>query len=192
MNNQTSEGTKVAAAQLSRVIFCLVWRPNNVAHGCPLLRHFHSEPCPMDHRLGGSVWGRLLRFAGLPLDNKVRANQFPRSVSRAKPFRCFMVTVSIPSRARSAVVIPAIGLPPSAPCQAPSFLLSPPALKQATNALFLLGDSSTTGACRSPAARTDAEGEQIGSAGKAGSTALSLRRVMSAPLDMTKASLAAA
>ena len=154
--------------QLSRG--CLVGRPNNVAHGRPLSRpsrallHFHSE----------------LR---LPLDNKVRANQFPRSVSPAEPFRCFVVTVSIPSRARSAVVIPDIGLPPSAPCQAPSFLLSPPALKQVTNALFLLGDSSAIGACRFPGARTVAEEEQIVSPREAGSTERPLRLVMSAPLD---------
>src|SRR6476659_5754657 len=85
----------------------------------------------------------------------VRANQFPRSVSRAEPFRLFMVTVSIPSRARSAVVMPDTGLPPGAPCQAPSFLLSLPALKQATNALLLLGERSPTGACLSPGAKDE-------------------------------------
>src|SRR6516164_6988552 len=130
----------------------------------------------------------LLQFAGLPLDNKVRANQFPRSVSRAEPFRCFVVTVSIPSRARSAVVMPDIGLPPSTPCQAPFFLLSPPALKQATNAALFAGDSSAIGACRSPAARTDTEEGQIVSPREAGSPALPLRLVMSAPLGMKKGS----
>ena len=92
----------------------------------------------------------------------------------------------MPSRARSAVVIPDIGLPPNAPCQAPFFLLSPPALKQATNAFFLLGDSSSIGACRSPGARNDAEEEQIVSFREAGSSGLLLRLVMSAPLGMTK------
>ncbi len=129
---------------------------------------------------------RLVQFVGLPLDNKVRANQVPRSVSRAEPVRCLVVTVNMPSRARSAVVIPDIGLPPNAPCQAPFFLLSPPALKQATNAFFLLGDSSSIGACRSPGARNDAEEEQIVSFREAGSSGLLLRLVMSAPLDMTK------
>jgi hypothetical protein len=98
----------------------------------------------------------------------------------------------MPSRARSAVVIPDIGLPPNAPCQAPFFLLSPPALKQATNAFFLLGDSSAIGACRSPGARTDTEEGQIVSLREAGSTALPLRLVMSAPFGMTKAPSAAA
>jgi hypothetical protein len=66
-----------------------------------------------------------------------------------------VVTVSIPSRARSAVVMPNTGLPPGAPCQAPSFLLSPPALKQATNALLLLGDRSAMGACLSRGAKEE-------------------------------------
>jgi hypothetical protein len=61
-------------------------------------------------------------------------------------------------------------------------------LKQATNALLLLGDSSAIGACRSPGARTDTEEGEIVSLRKAGFTALPLRLVMSAPLGMTKSS----
>jgi hypothetical protein len=121
---------------------------------------------------------------GVPSDNKVRANQFPRSVSRAEPVRCCTFSVNIPSRARSAVVIPDIGLPPCGPCQAPSFLFSPPALKQLTNACLLLGDRSPIGACPSLGART---GERnFVSLRKVGSAALSLRLIMRAPWDTTK------
>src|SRR5262249_29101396 len=38
------------------------------------------------------------------------------------------------------------GLPPAYPCQAPSFLWSPPALKQATRAFRLAGDRIAIGA----------------------------------------------
>jgi hypothetical protein len=115
---------------------------------------------------------------GVPSDNKVRANQFPRSVSRAKPFPCF---ISIPSRARSAVVVPDIGLPPFAPCQTPSFLFSPPASQQATNALLLLKDSSAIGASFSPVARVETDEEKTVSLREVGFTALS-SPVISAPL----------
>jgi len=148
--------------------------------------HFNRATAPVVHGARTEVTS-LLQFVGLPLDNKVRANQVPRSVSRAEPVRFLVVTVNMPSRARSAVVIPDIGLPPNAPCQAPFFLLSPPALKQVTNAFFLLGDSSSIGACRSPGARNDAEEEQIVSFREAGSSGLLLRLVMSAPLGYDKA-----
>src|SRR5439155_14699105 len=40
----------------------------------------------------------------------VRANQFPRVVSRAEAFPSSMLRVSMPSRPRSATVMPKIGL----------------------------------------------------------------------------------
>ena len=94
-------------------------------------------------------------LAAFPSHSNVRANQFPRSVSRAEPLRCFVVTVSIPSRARSAVVTPDIGLLPGAPCQAPSFLWSSPELKQVTKAFRFAGDRKAIGARCSPGASTD-------------------------------------
>ena len=121
-------------------------------------------------------------FPAVPSHINVRANQFPRSVSRAEPFRLFVVTVSIPSRARSAVVMPDTGLPPGAPCQT-SFLLSPPALKQATNALLLLGDRSAMGACLSPGAKKEGYITRLPGAV---STALSLSVVISASLNTAK------
>jgi hypothetical protein len=42
--------------------------------------------------------------------------------------------------------MPDTGLPPGGPCQAPSFLWSPPALKQATRAFRLAGDRIAIGA----------------------------------------------
>jgi len=61
-------------------------------------------------------------------------------------------------------------------------------VKQATNALLLLGDRSVIGACRFPGARTDTSEGKIVSLREAASTALSLSLVMSAPLDATKSS----
>src|SRR5205085_4605458 len=52
----------------------------------------------------------------------------------------FVVTVNIPSRERSAIVVPATGLSPSVPCQGPAVLWSPPALKQAIKAFLFLDD----------------------------------------------------
>ena len=76
-------------------------------------------------------------------------------------------------RARSAVVMPDTGLPPGSPCQAPSLLWSPPALKQATRAFRLAGDRIAIGAHGSfGASSTTGEGE-ISSLREAGSTALS-------------------
>jgi hypothetical protein len=112
-------------------------------------------------------------FVAVPSQSNVRANQFPRSVSRAEPFRCFVVTVNIPSRARSAVVMPDTGLPPGAPCQAPSFLWSPPELKQANKAFRLVGDRKAIGARRSPGASSNKGAGEIISLRGAGSTALS-------------------
>src|SRR5215831_6490378 len=54
--------------------------------------------------------------------SNVRANQFPRPVNLAELSRWFVLTVNIPSRARSAIVPPDSGLPPNGPCQAPAFL----------------------------------------------------------------------
>jgi hypothetical protein len=118
------------------------------------------------------------QFDRTPSDTKVRANQFPRSVSRAEPFPCF---ISIPSRARSAVVVPEIALLSSAPRQTPPFLFSPPAFQQATNALLLLEDSCAIGASLSPWARADAEEEKAVSFRKACFTPLPLILVISVP-----------
>jgi hypothetical protein len=78
--------------------------------------------------------------------SSVRANQCPCSVGRAEITRPSVVNVSIPSRARSAIVTPDVGLPSGSPCQAPFFLVSAPALKQATRALRLAADKIATGA----------------------------------------------
>src|SRR5262249_28042996 len=87
---------------------------------------------------------------------------------------------NIPSRARSAVVMPDTGLPPGNPCQAPSFLWSPPALKQATRAFRLAGDRISIGARGSLGAR---RAGQISSFWGAGPTAGSLSVVMFAPQE---------
>jgi hypothetical protein len=72
----------------------------------------------------------------------------------------------IPSRARSAVVMPDTGLPPGSPCQAPSLLWSPPALKEATRAFRLADDRIAIGARGSLGASSNTgEGAQPATAG---------------------------
>ena len=51
------------------------------------------------------------------VSTSVRANHWPRSVSRAELFRRFVITENMPSRARSATVTPEICLPSGAPHQ---------------------------------------------------------------------------
>jgi hypothetical protein len=63
--------------------------------------------------------------------------------------------VSIPSRARSATGTPDAGLTSGSPCQAPSFLVSPLALKQAIRAWRLAADKIATRARGSPGSREE-------------------------------------
>jgi hypothetical protein len=55
--------------------------------------------------------------ASLAASISVRANHWPRSVSRAEPCRRFVNTENIPSRARSATVTPEMCLPSGVPHQ---------------------------------------------------------------------------
>jgi hypothetical protein len=55
--------------------------------------------------------------ASFAVSISVRANHWPRSVSRAEPCRRFMNTENIPSRARSATVTPEMCLPSGVPHQ---------------------------------------------------------------------------
>jgi hypothetical protein len=103
--------------------------------------------CPRLLLCGSRKVNHSVLDVGAPSDNKVRANQLPRSVRRAEPRRFCTVSVNIPSRARSAVVVADIGLPLCGPCQAPSFLFNRPALKQLSNAYLLPRDSPAIGAC---------------------------------------------
>src|SRR5262249_44110604 len=57
--------------------------------------------------------------------------------------------------------MPDTGLPPSGPCQAPSFLWSPPALKQATRAFRLAGDRIAIGARGSTGASSNKRAGEI-------------------------------
>src|SRR6516164_8022567 len=58
--------------------------------------------------------------------------------------------------------MPDTGLPPGSPCQAPSLLWSPPALKQATRAFRLAGDRIAIGARGSLGASSNTgEGERL-------------------------------
>jgi hypothetical protein len=107
----------------------------------------------------------------------VHANQFPCSVNRAETTRLFVLKVSIPSRARSAIVTPDVGLLSGRPCQAPFFLVSPPALKQAMRALRLAADKIATGARGSLGNRGDGSVE-VGSFPPLDSPAMSRRMVM--------------
>ena len=65
--------------------------------------------------------------------------------------------------------MPDTGLPPGGPCQAPSFLWSPPALKQATRAFRLAGDRIAIGARGSLGASSNRRaGERSARSGKQG------------------------
>jgi hypothetical protein len=76
----------------------------------------------------------------------VCANHKPRSVKCAERSFRFVVSISIPSRQRSATVLPAIGAASGSPYQRPFPFRSPLALKHSTNAVRLLGDNIRTGA----------------------------------------------
>jgi hypothetical protein len=69
------------------------------------------------------------------------------------------------------------------------FLVEPTRVETGpTKALLLLGDRSPIGACRSLEAWSDMEEEEIVLLREAGSAALPLSLVMSAPLGVTKSS----
>jgi hypothetical protein len=113
--------------------------------------------------------------------SRVRAYQYPCSVSRAETIRPSVLNVSIPSRARSAIVTPDVGLPPSSPCHAPFLLVSSLALKQAIRALRLAADKIATGARGSLGNRGDGSVE-VGSFCPLDSPAMSRRMVILAPV----------
>jgi hypothetical protein len=77
--------------------------------------------------------------------------------------------------------MPDTDLPPGGPCQAPSLLRSPPALKQATRAFRLAGDRIAIGARGSPGASSNAGEGEISSLREAGSTALSSSVIIFGP-----------
>jgi hypothetical protein len=112
--------------------------------------------------------------------SRVRANQCPRSVNRAEAARPSVINVSIPSRARSAIVTPDVGLPSGSPCHAPFFLLSSLALKQANRAERLAVDKIATGARGSLGNRGDGSVE-VSSFRPLDSSALFRRMVMAGP-----------
>src|SRR5262249_5394101 len=79
--------------------------------------------------------------------------------------------------------MPDTGLPPGGPCQAPSFLWSPPALKQATRAFRLAGDRIAIGARGSLGASSNKRAGEISLFWEAGPTAVSRSVVMFAPQE---------
>jgi hypothetical protein len=109
--------------------------------------------------------------------SRVRANQCPCSVSRPETTPACVLNVSIPSRARSAIVTPDVGLPSGSPCHAPFFFVSSPALKQARRALRLAADKIATGARGSLGNPGDSSVE-VGSLAPLDSPAMSRRMVM--------------
>src|SRR5215813_6076194 len=74
--------------------------------------------------------------------------------------------------------MPDTALPPGGPCQAPSFLWSPPALKQATRAFRLAGDRIAIGAGGSLGASSNKRAGEISLFWEAGPTALSRSAVI--------------
>src|SRR5262245_65548158 len=74
--------------------------------------------------------------------------------------------------------MPYTALPPGGPCQAPSFLWSPPALKQATRAFRLAGDRIAIGARGSLGASSNKRAGEISLFWEAGPTEVTRSVVM--------------
>ena len=79
-----------------------------------LLAGANPAPSEGNHTERGDYFRTGSSFAA---SISVRANHWPRSVSRAEPCRRFMITENMPSRARSATVTPEMCLPSSVPHQ---------------------------------------------------------------------------
>src|SRR5256885_15622161 len=96
----------------------------------------------------------------------VRANQLPRAVSRADAVPASLHSVSMPSRPRSATVLPKIGLsqaPPDGTAHAPRRLRRlPPPFKHAISAARFVGDRRSVGARGSSGARNSRGAAEFG------------------------------
>ena len=79
-----------------------------------LLAGANPAPSEGNHAERGDYFRTGASFAA---SISVRANHWPRSVSRAEPCRRFMITENMPSRARSATVTPEMCLPSGVPHQ---------------------------------------------------------------------------